>query len=1128
MVPATMDNFFRRVTVSESTYDAIRNGREALRHRLDHLIRVAAQFYVDGRVPPSARIRSLDEGLYKIRVDHARRIPFYFAHEAGDLVLHFGDIGSHEAGVAWHRVIPDWDLGQSVTVDREPVEIEYTADLAGAHAGWISRIWDPRWEERARRNPDAQLELEPDSFQQRLAGLPGPLLLRGGAGSGKTTVAIYRLLMGRAGATQRQLYVTYTDTLREFAARQYDALAEPGLEKPLFRSIPDLCRQLVGPEHKTLFPAGKRMTAARFRERFFNRNNRVAGRDPELFWEEIQAIIKGDPRLLQEQRSHLSRSEYLDCRHSIAADPEAVYQVFEAYARSGDWDDLDLSRAAYWRIRQTGCPVERFDEVVVDEAQDLTGFQIGLILALCKSQAGLFLAGDTQQAIHPSRFDWTRSREVMFLLWNLRLPADRILTLETNYRNQRAVVDVANAIARWRRAAWQEEAIEGDPRKAGPPIRLLTATELPPIPAIDHITTRLMVIAADETAKLELQSRFGPGLVFTVHEAKGLEREFVIVWRPFAADRTRWDVADYQNARFVGIVNRLNVALTRASSALFIVDEYLPIHWPPVAGMVSAAETGMPARMALQAVFDVAPDTEPYILQQARELERTDHHEQAAALFTRIRRWRDAARCHLALDQPHEAALCLGWAGAAMEAATLLAGRQSWREASVYFAQAGNHRRTAECLMAINAFGEALPHWLAAGLSAPAALCLEHLQDWEGAAILYAQLDKPRDSARCFEASESWAGAEAAYTLAGDPLAAATCLERDGQAVEAARRYEALSDIRRAARCLETAGYGDEALAVYRRAENWDEAGHLLARLGRFKEAAQNYVRADDPYLEAAAIYRSGALSQAGSLLERLATEAFVQGAAVDPARSGAALLQTFAELETRPATDGARTWGSTAWLGAECCYQAAMEPKAAERCQQLHDWARQGDWLALADHFNEAERFATAAAFLERGESWARAADCWEAACRFDHAAAAYTRAGDLIGAARCAPLGSLWQTNPIGVARIYRDGNDWARAARAFMTVSAWQDAAIAWYRLGLAGLADHLAKIEDGKLFSLKLGDASSDQWPAHWDQSVACFRQSKDSMSVRRVDHLAQRARQISKTPDWRKLGKDAGI
>jgi hypothetical protein len=52
-----MHDFFRRVTVSEATYEVIRRGPEALRHRLDHLIAAAAQFYADCLRSPSRRSR---------------------------------------------------------------------------------------------------------------------------------------------------------------------------------------------------------------------------------------------------------------------------------------------------------------------------------------------------------------------------------------------------------------------------------------------------------------------------------------------------------------------------------------------------------------------------------------------------------------------------------------------------------------------------------------------------------------------------------------------------------------------------------------------------------------------------------------------------------------------------------------------------------------------------------------------------------------------------------------------------------------------------------------------------------------------------------------------------------------
>jgi tetratricopeptide (TPR) repeat protein len=1117
-----MHDFFRRVTVSETTYDAIRRGPDALANRFDHLIQAAAHFYANGRVPPSARIRHLDEGLYKLRLDRARRIPFYFSHEAGDPILHFGDIGSHATGVSWHTAPPTW--GPDVTLTATPIEIEFDTPLPTLRPTWIGRVWNPNWDERARRNPDAQMELALDPDQRAIAGMAGPLLLQGGPGSGKTTIAVYRLLMGNTAHVGRQLYVTYTDSLRTYAEQQYDALAEPGQPKPLFLTIPDLCRRLIGPDHATRFPPDKRMTAALFKAHFFGRTHRTAGLDPDLAWEEIQAVIKGDPRLLADKRPHLSRDEYLQCRHRIADDPDAVYRLFETYSRSGYWDDLDLSREAFWRQQKGSSPLGRFDEIVVDEAQDLTGFQIGLLLALCQSHTGLFLAGDTQQAIHPSRFDWTRSRELLFRLWALRLPSDHIQTLHANYRNPAAIVDLCNAISRWREATWQDEPAECLALKDGPPIRILGDGDVPVAPAPDLITSRLMVIACDEAAKDYLQARFGAGIVFTVHEAKGLERDFVLVWRPFTGDRSRWDRRDYDDPHFVNMVNRLIVSLSRATEALFIVDESLPTQWPPLADL--RAETGTAATTALRAVFSLEPDSETYIRQQAVDLERSGHLEQAAALYERVRQWRPAARCHKALQRLDDTARCLGWAGAHREAAALYVDLQDWRQAALSFHQAGDHAQAADCFLRGHADQEALPHLLAIGKLAEAAQCHERLANWREATELYDNLGRPADAARChLERGDCLAAAEA-FRQAGQKEDVAMCLEMAGQHEAAAAAYEAIGDWRNAGICLEANGELDQALKRYEKANAWWEAGHLMAGRGQFKTAARIFGQGDDPLLSVAALYRSGHIAAAAGGLEQYAAATFAVGGEVDPRLTAADVIRGFDDLGTARLKQVSRQWVGAAWLTAVACFRQAHDGASADRCQRLHDWTAKRDWLALAEHYAEREQPALAAGYYTRGGQHHAAAGQWEAALVFAPAAEAFGMAGDGAAAERCRRAEEAVAIGWGAVAAVYEKAELWAQAGRIHAKADNWQRAAVAWNRQGLLGLQRHLARLKDLAVAEMPL--APGARWPEDWEMSSKCFSQARDKINALRVRQLATQARAAVTVGEWQVLAKAAGV
>ncbi len=109
-----------------------------------------------------------------------------------------------------------------------------------------------------------------------------------------------------------------------------------------------------------------------------------------------------------------------------------------------DYDDLLL----YWReLMRVGSLAEaigsRFDQVLVDEYQDVNTLQAEIVLALKPSGRGVTVVGDDAQSIYsfraasvdnildfPSRFD----------------PPATLVTLEQNYRSVQPVLDLANTL----------------------------------------------------------------------------------------------------------------------------------------------------------------------------------------------------------------------------------------------------------------------------------------------------------------------------------------------------------------------------------------------------------------------------------------------------------------------------------------------------------------------------------------------------------------------------------------------------------------------------------------------------------------------------------------------------------
>lgn len=835
---------FHKVTISERTADLLKGEFRALAGRLDALARIAWQFHEGGRCAPGKQIRHLGDGLYKMRLTAALRVPFFFSESPSGVALHLGDIGSHEAGEVWHRVPPVVSIAEALDFTPEPVLIEFAEPLRSERPWPIRRVWDPSWDARRRHEPDAGLLLDLDEEQRAIALSAGPVLLKGGAGSGKTTVALYRLIMGHAAGAGSQLYVTYTPQLKRHAERLYACLAPRRDHAPRFMTIEEVCRAIVRDADQR-FPAERRATREVFKQRLFGRLNRFIGRDPERYWEEIQAVIKGDEQLLATpERAYLAREAYLRSPLRTSDDPDAFYRLFEDYRALGLWDDLDLAQAAHRALLSQENPLGTFDELVIDEAQDLTPFHLGILMRLCARPDGFFLAGDTQQAIHPGRFDWLRSRERLYRHWGIAMAREAVQQLGTNYRSPAPVVSLANAIA-----AWRGESL-GDPDasrvvalKDGPGVARLKPGEVPPLPPPDRISARLMIIVPDEAARDALRPRFGEAPLFTIHEAKGLEREHVVLWNLLDADFEVWERRDPLDSRLRYAVNRFNVAVTRAVAQLFLVDAFVPEGWGPLAACPLVE--GAPAIERLQDVFESRDEDAAFVAGRARELEANGNLAQAAALYERIREWERAAACHEALSRWDGAALCHEHAGNFKKAAACAEKAEFWRDAATYYDMAGDRRRAAENLVRLGAWQEALPRLKALEDTAGVARCLERLGDFEAAAEAYAKVD--------------------------DQAGRARCLGRIGHDEAAARDFEACGAWSEAGMHWERAGHLERAYAAYREGGDWRRAGRLKALAGDWEGALSHFRSAEAPLLALYAATRKNDKKAMVRAAERLA-----------------------------------------------------------------------------------------------------------------------------------------------------------------------------------------------------------------------------------------------------------------
>jgi hypothetical protein len=432
-----------------------------------------------------------------------------------------------------------------------------------------------------------------DEAQEAVCRLPLPVVVVGSAGSGKTAVTLTRLRQ----ASGRVLYVTQSAYLAQSARALYGAHGYANAQQEVeFLSYRELLETLR-------MPAGRELSFAAFvgwfeRHRAAVRQN-LGELDAHALFEEFRGVLSADAA------GPLSLAAYLalGTRQSLlapAARPaaHALFERYREWLQSAHLFDLNLL-AFEWRALAQ--PV--YDLVVVDEVQDLTAVQLALVLACLKKPGEFLLCGDANQIVHPNFFSWAAVRALFWRgLVGEVAQRQNLSVLHTNFRNTRAVTRLANDLLKIKQARFGS--VDKDSNFLVQPasshegeVLLLPAKEavLRELDERSRASTHHAVVVLRDEDKFAARQRFRTPLVFSVHEAKGLEYPHVILWCLVSGQRTAYaqvcegvtpaDVAvaelAYSRAKDKGdkslelykfYVNALYVAMTRAVESLTLVE----------------------------------------------------------------------------------------------------------------------------------------------------------------------------------------------------------------------------------------------------------------------------------------------------------------------------------------------------------------------------------------------------------------------------------------------------------------------------------------------------------------------------------------------------------------------------
>lgn len=452
-----------------------------------------------------------------------------------------------------------------------------------------------------------------DDAQHAVYLQAAPLIIVGSAGSGKTALTLEKM----KHAQGEVLYVTHSAYLAQAARDLYYAHGfERDGQDATFLSYRELLESIR-------VPSGREASWRDFSAWFARVRQQFKGIDAHQAFEEIRGVLTADASGV------LTRDQYrtLGTRQSIfaAGERDALYDLFEKYrAWLQEAGLFDLNLVAHDWLQQTQA---RYDFVVVDEVQDLTVVQLALVLRSLKKPGQFLLCGDSNQIVHPNFFSWGK---VKTLFWRDPDLAERqqLQVLRANFRNGTQVTRVANALLKIKHRRFgsidreSNFLVDAVNLEAGA-VSLLTDSDNArrDLNAQTRRSTRFAVLVLRDEDKAAARSQFDTPLIFSVHEAKGLEYDNIVLFRFVSDNRAPFheiaegvseadlasDELHYGRARdktdksleiYKFYVNALYVALTRAIRNVYLVESDAG---HPLLRLLDIAQAGAAAKADAQA-----------------------------------------------------------------------------------------------------------------------------------------------------------------------------------------------------------------------------------------------------------------------------------------------------------------------------------------------------------------------------------------------------------------------------------------------------------------------------------------------------------------------------------------------
>jgi hypothetical protein len=435
---------------------------------------------------------------------------------------------------------------------------------------------------------DKPISFNDDQAEILMGSLPA--IVVGSAGSGKTVLTLEKMKRFPG----KILYTSLSPYLVENARMLVGSHGYESEGQEIdFLSFKELLESVR-------LPSGREIDFSSFRVWLLGQRSSFKREHARKLYEEFRGVLTGSTA----DAEYLSEAEYLalGVKQSIFLDDERreVYQLFRRYVSFlGEGRYFDSSVIA---TRYRSHVAAEYDVIVADEVQDFTVAQLSFVLAFLKNSRNFLLCGDANQIVHPNFFSWSQVKTFFYQGDFGETAPDIIRILKTNFRNSQAVTAIANRLLIIKHRRFGSIDKESTYLVDAATNQIGSVSVVRPSPAVlkefnerTRLSAKTAIVVLSDEQKEDARKLFDSPLIFSVHEAKGLEYDHVVLYGFMASARKEFaqiaegvgpgdlqiDALEYRRARDKSdkshealkfYVNALYVALTRAVRSAVLID----------------------------------------------------------------------------------------------------------------------------------------------------------------------------------------------------------------------------------------------------------------------------------------------------------------------------------------------------------------------------------------------------------------------------------------------------------------------------------------------------------------------------------------------------------------------------